>query len=167
MFTGTVSAAWRRNRFWCIAALAFAVKIVWLSGEQFSGQRSGTFLRWLLQAWRLEIRPELFDLAHSVIRKGAHVAEYAIFAALVYRAISMTGWIWRRHTARPAFGIAVVWAALDELHQFFVQGRTASVPDLLLDAAGAGLGLAVVFLASRRMQRNPAVSPAEAVAETV
>lgn len=167
MFTGTVSALWRRNRFWLLAALVFAIKTVWLSGEQFSGQRSGAFLRRILGALRLEISPELFDLAHSALRKGAHFVEYLIFAALVYRAISLAGWMWERQTARSAFAITAVWAALDEFHQSFVRGRTSSLPDLLLDAAGAGCGLAAVLLASRWTRRNAPVSPAEPVTETV
>jgi VanZ family protein len=70
-----------------------------------------------------------------VLRKCAHMTEYAILAALAWRALRSYGW---------AFAFAVAYACTDEFHQSFVRGRHASPIDVLIDAAGALVGLALV-----------------------
>ena len=76
-----------------------------------------------------------------VLRKLAHMAEYAILGALLLRALE-----------RPlaAFAAAVAYAATDEVHQHFVRGRHASALDVGIDAAGVALGIVAVGLAARR-----------------
>ena len=69
-----------------------------------------------------------------VLRKGAHMTEYAILAWLLLRAVGSAGW---------AFALAVAYAGTDELHQHFVRGRHASPVDVCIDAAGALIGLAL------------------------
>ena len=75
-----------------------------------------------------------------VLRKCAHVTEYAILAALFMRAIGR---------AAPAFAATVAYAATDELHQHFVRGRHASPVDVAIDAFGAALGL-ILWTRARR-----------------
>jgi VanZ family protein len=67
-----------------------------------------------------------------LLRKLAHGAEYAILAILIERA-----------TRRPALALAAAsaYAATDELHQAFVQGRHAAPTDWAIDTAGALIGL--------------------------
>lgn len=68
----------------------------------------------------------------TVLRKCAHVTEYAILALLLYRALGRE---------LPAFLIGFAYAVTDELHQEFVRGRHASPFDVSMDAAGLALGL--------------------------
>ncbi len=67
----------------------------------------------------------------TILRKGAHVTEYAILALLLVRAVG-------RET--PALALGVLYAASDELHQSFVRGRHASPVDVAIDAVGLLLG---------------------------
>ncbi len=76
-----------------------------------------------------------------VLRKLAHFAEYAVLAALLYRAV---GQAW------AAVAIAGLYAATDELHQTLVTGRHGSPRDWLIDVAGAVTGVALYRLAARR-----------------
>jgi VanZ family protein len=75
-----------------------------------------------------------------VLRKLAHAAEFAILGVLVYRAV-------------PRLSVALLfagaYAATDELHQHFVEGRVASPVDWLIDIAGVAAGLGL-YLAWRR-----------------
>ena len=71
-----------------------------------------------------------WDLA---LRKLAHAAEYAVLGALLVRAL-------RRPL--PAWGLAVLYAVTDELHQTFVPGRRGAPLDVAIDAAGAAIGVA-------------------------
>jgi VanZ family protein len=67
-----------------------------------------------------------------VLRKCAHLTEYAILGALLFRALGRE---------LPAFLAAVAYAATDELHQHFVHGRHASPVDVAIDTAGVLLGI--------------------------
>jgi len=70
----------------------------------------------------------------TILRKGAHVTEYAILGAFLYRALG-------REPLALAAGIA--YAGTDELHQHFVRGRHASPVDVAIDAVGLSLGMLV------------------------
>jgi VanZ family protein len=80
-----------------------------------------------------------------MLRKAAHVAEYAVLGALLGRALNTVSasWAWVAWIAGTAY------AASDELHQHFVPGRQASLLDLAIDAVGVGLGVLVVRLVGR------------------
>lgn len=79
----------------------------------------------------------------TVLRKCAHVTEYAILGFLLLRALGREV---------PAFLLGVLYAGTDELHQHFVHGRHASPVDVAIDAGGVLIGILVVrlFLQSRR-----------------
>jgi VanZ family protein len=72
----------------------------------------------------------------EVLRKGAHVTEYAILGALLLRALSRQ---------LPALLIGIAYAGTDELHQHFVRGRHPSPFDVAFDACGLALGLLIVL----------------------
>jgi VanZ family protein len=70
----------------------------------------------------------------TILRKGAHLTEYAVLGGLLYRALG-------REPLALAVGIA--YAATDELHQYFVRGRHASPVDVAIDAVGVAVGMLV------------------------
>lgn len=77
-----------------------------------------------------------------VLRKLAHLAEYAVLGALLARALTR---LW------PTLALGVAYAASDELHQVFVPGRQGSPLDVALDGVGVALGaLAWIHLLERR-----------------
>jgi|SRR5688500_10840615 len=94
-----------------------------------------------------------WDLA---LRKAAHVAEYAVLGALLFRALSLAGHPFHAaSTVAWAWLIGATYAASDELHQHFVPGRQASALDLVLDAAGVAVGaLAIRLVRSSRLLRG-------------
>jgi len=121
--------------------------IVWLavisvfSTDAFSANQTGGFLipglRWLLPG----ASPMTLDLLHGVVRKGMHVAEFAVLALLWYRAVAWGGSGWQPKAALTAFLLAAGIGALDEVHQTFAPSRTASIVDVGWDSLGAVLGL--------------------------
>jgi VanZ family protein len=86
-----------------------------------------------------------------VLRKAAHLAEYAVLGALLTRALATASPSQRVNTAAGTWAwiLGAVYATSDELHQHFVPGRHASELDLLIDAVGVAAGVAAVRLASR------------------
>ena len=73
----------------------------------------------------------------TVLRKAAHVTEYALLCWLWWRAFEPPRLL-------PAAAIALAYAATDELHQHFVSGRHASALDWLIDAAGVAIAAALI-----------------------
>jgi VanZ family protein len=85
-----------------------------------------------------------------VLRKAAHVAEFAVLGALLYRALSVSGQPFGNGRAAAwAWLVGAAYAASDELHQHFVPGRQASALDLAIDAAGVAVGAVAARLAWR------------------
>ena len=78
----------------------------------------------------------------GVSDKRLHAIAYAGLAILMFRALtrqrlaSMT-----REAIVIAFILTTGYAATDEIHQWFVPGRTADVYDFLADMIGASVGL--------------------------
>ena len=87
-----------------------------------------------------------------IARKCAHVSEYAVLALLLWRALRSVPAL--RTKTLMVFGAVLVgcalFAASDEFHQTFVKSRTPSVRDVLLDVAGALLGLLIAASFARR-----------------
>jgi len=81
-----------------------------------------------------------------VLRKIAHVAIYALLWLTLARAAD-----WRRPILVSV--IAVLYAASDEIHQSFVEGRHGTATDVAIDAVGIGLAAAVWLLSARRRGR--------------
>jgi VanZ family protein len=77
----------------------------------------------------------------TFLRKGAHVTEYAVLGALLYRALGREA---------LAFAAGIAYAATDEFHQHFVRGRHASPVDVAIDAVGVSLGMLLWLRVRRR-----------------
>jgi VanZ family protein len=71
-----------------------------------------------------------------ILRKAAHMAEYGLLWFLWYRALEV-------RSPWPAIAITVAYAATDELHQSFVEGRHGTPVDVLIDSVGIALAVLV------------------------
>jgi VanZ family protein len=76
-------------------------------------------------------------LIDTIGRKLVHFAEYALLCFLWWRPLSHA--LPPRRAALVAFLLASAYAATDEFHQSFVDGRHASPLDWAIDSAGAAL----------------------------
>ncbi|KKU09145.1 MAG: VanZ family protein [Candidatus Woesebacteria bacterium GW2011_GWB1_45_5] len=75
-----------------------------------------------------------------IVKKTAHVVEYGIFAALLYRALRGHG-VEKLDAVLLAILIAVIYGATDEFHQSFTPGREPRVRDVVFDTIGAVTGV--------------------------
>ena len=77
-----------------------------------------------------------FGVWDTILRKAAHMAEFGLLWFLWHRALeSRSPW--------PAAAITLAYAASDELHQSFVEGRHGTPVDVLIDAAGVAIAIAL------------------------
>lgn len=95
------------------------------------------------------------DTINHFVRKNAHFFAYLTLGILVLNAIRrsrMNGsTISGVATLAMAFGICVLYAISDEVHQLFVPGRGGQVKDILIDSSGAivGIGLYMIIAKTR------------------
>jgi VanZ family protein len=102
------------------------------------------FLRWLDP----QISVAALNAILVAIRKLGHLTEYAILAMLLWRALrGGIRWQIKMSILFVASLLAsAIFAASDEFHQSFVPSRTASANDVMIDIAGALLGLAICWM---------------------
>jgi len=106
------------------------------------------FLRWLDP----QISSSAIASVHFALRKIGHLTEYAILAALLWRALrSAENLRVKMSTLFVGVWVAcVIFAASDEFHQSFLASRTASPHDVLIDVCGALIGILLCLMFSRR-----------------
>ena len=119
---------------------------MWMDEARATGAQPDRWVRWLTLWGPVLVWAALIFTLSSIpslnsglggwdllLRKAAHITEYAILAFLLRRAVST----W------AAFGLAVAYAASDELHQSFVRGREGRPRDVAIDTIGIVIGLLV------------------------
>jgi VanZ family protein len=128
--------------YWLPPVVWMAI-IFGLSSDTASAEQTSRFLlpllRWLLP-WATSGQ---LDLLHAAARKSGHLVEYAVLAALWFRAFAPGRGLTPRRASWLALAIAVVWAFVDEGHQSMLLSRTGSALDVGIDAGGAVLALGV------------------------
>jgi glycopeptide antibiotics resistance protein len=125
--------------------------LVWLgviflgSTDLVSAEHTSRFIVPFLLWLKPGMSPATIRLILFGIRKCAHVAEYAILALLLWRALRSSSTL--RTKSAMLYGAVLLacalFAASDEFHQSFVKSRTPSVHDVILDVAGALFGLLI------------------------
>ena len=114
--------------------------ILLASSDLFSAPHTGSFLEsFLTSLFGRPLSPETFEMLHFLIRKCAHLTEYGILGALLFRALRSGRDDWRWSWAGSAVVIAASIASIDEWHQTFVPTRTGTPKDVLIDTIGAAL----------------------------
>jgi Predicted integral membrane protein len=114
----------------------------------------------LVLAFQQKYFDTFFDkLTPIFIRKAAHMAEFGLLAML-YLAVLKSGGdaFFKRKTKINHYLISLMAASLyaftDELHQFFVPGRNATVLDWLFDSFGALAVLWIVHTISAKIKKK-------------
>ncbi len=151
---------WVFLRYWAPVLVWMSV-IFTASADTQSYQHSSRIIEPLLR-WLFPSMPQkTIELIHEIARKCCHLAEYSIFAVLLWRAFSHGWGGWRAWPSRKSGTVLLIvflYACSDEFHQLFVPTRTARFTDVLIDTAGGGLGLLAVWLLQRAWKPEPQTS---------
>lgn len=111
------------------------------SAEQTEGMLV-RLIRWLLPSLAEHLSPETLELVNGSLRKVAHGIGYAVLGLLNMRATRLAGVRSVGSAMVVAWLASMAYAIFDELvHQASVPSRTATPLDVVLDTAGAAVGV--------------------------
>ena len=97
------------------------------------------------------------DLLTFVVRKAAHICAYFVLGILLFNLVKEYD-LSVKKMIFISIAIAMLYACTDELHQMFVPGRSGEVRDVLIDTAGAAVGVvAYAALRSRFYKKSEIV----------
>lgn len=133
-------SGWAGTALLWIAALGWAAMLFFFSGQD--ANESGRLSLWVTEhVMRLfPFLPFELEQVHFFVRKAAHFSIFALEGFLLGLAMMKTlpeKWL---GGVLAILSCGVV-AVLNEYHQSFVEGRSCEVRDMLIDSAGALLGV--------------------------
>lgn len=133
----------------CAALLILNLAFIW-GNSLLSGSVSGAFSQWVrdLLARIFQLPAKDPSAGHGLLRKIAHFTE---FCSLGLCLTWLTGMLGKRPWVSLACGFLA--ACADETIQCFVPDRGPGFRDVLIDTAGAALGI-VLLLAGHRFLRQ-------------
>jgi VanZ family protein len=139
-------------RYW-LPVLVWMSVIFTASSDTHSYEHSSRLVEPLLRWLFPHMLESQIQAIHELLRKCAHLTEYAVLALLIWRWVrkpakdNPRAWSWRE--ARLVTLLVMLYAASDEFHQQFVPSRTSLVSDVFIDTAGGIAGLFVIWLIGR------------------
>lgn len=102
------------------------------------------------------------DALSFVVRKTAHFSVCTLMGICAFAAF----WMIRKKALRfaAAWTASIAFAVSDELHQYFVPGRSCELRDVIIDSCGAALGAgiclaAVLLMELRRIKKEKTAKP--------
>jgi VanZ family protein len=86
-----------------------------------------------------------------LLRKIAHMVEFAILAFLLYRALRKENLVFSKSLILSII-FSLLYAFSDEFHQLFVQGRHGSLKDVGIDSVGIFIFSLACYYKNKRLK---------------
>ena len=88
------------------------------------------------------------QLLTFLVRKGAHIFAYFVLGILTFNAL------WRVDLSKFKFNrpamlsiiVCALYAASDEFHQLFINGRSGEIRDIIIDSCAATVGVFIISI---------------------
>ncbi|HWR05594.1 VanZ family protein [Sporomusa sp.] len=91
----------------------------------------------------------LIQYLHSMVRKAAHGANYFVLGVLAYQTFRLNTGIKKQGWLAGVILFCAAFAALDELHQVYVPGRSGELRDVMIDSGSAIVGILLCWAIGR------------------
>jgi len=137
----------RYDHVWRFVPLVLWIGVLFLlSSSQGSFSETSRIIRPLLEFFFPTASLETITFYHGIIRKLAHLTEYAVLGFLAMRAFAAG------RAVLTSSVILIGVATIDEINQSFNPARTGAVMDVLIDLAGGAAAILVIRLLRGRKQ---------------
>ena len=97
----------------------------------------------------VEETEKIIEKNHKTIRKGGHFLVYMVLGVLSAGFLSSAFELKSKDKMLVCFAFCAFYAATDELHQFFVAGRSGMAEDVCLDSVSAFVGIVLMLMAEK------------------
>ena len=97
----------------------------------------------------IHILPITRDTLSFIVRKCAHMTEYAILAFLIYKTI-----VHIEKSLVKSFIFTFLYACTDEFHQLFIAGRAGQFRDVCIDSTGALFMILIIYIINKRKDKK-------------
>lgn len=87
-----------------------------------------------------------------IVRKGAHFSIYLVLGFIVISLLKEYGVV-NRKLIFYSIIFCILYAISDEVHQYFVPGRSCEVRDILIDTSGSAVGI-WLYLFTKKIRRR-------------
>lgn len=84
-----------------------------------------------------------YSLLTFIIRKTAHMSEYAVLLLLLH--FGITKIYTHKYSLLISLFVTFIYACSDEIHQLFIPGRSGQFTDVLIDTSGALIMLLIIY----------------------
>jgi len=140
-----------------ILIIIWMITVFRFSGQQGteSGDTSRKFTIIIIRIMTgksLEINDPFVEGVQLFIRKFAHFTIYAIGGFLIMNYAASFD-ITQKRKVLHSIGVGGTYAITDELHQFFVPGRSGNVIDVGIDTLGVITGVLIYILISKLIKK--------------
>lgn len=133
--------------------------VTWFNGPQYEENVSDlSFVRETDNIFYTAYSKEDFKQPDFLMHKFSHVLFYSLFTYLLFINLTI-----KRMKHLLTWIIVTIFAITDEIHQYFVVGRSGRLYDILLDSSSAFVILFFIFLfqhwkKKRNMNKKPKVN---------
>lgn len=134
--------------FWGVASVMCMAVIFFMSHKPAmeSAEMSGVITEWLIEHGVSENNAENTE---TVVRKSAHMFEFFSLCFCMGMFVHVRkGRLSVKYIA-AVLAICVLYAASDEIHQLFIDGRAGQVRDVLIDTSGAALAMLLLIVVEK------------------
>ena len=98
-----------------------------------------------------ENKKDIIEDSRFVIRKTAHFSLYLVLGILIYLNVKDVKKI---NPIIISLIFCILYACSDEIHQMFINERTAKVLDVLIDTTGSLTGILLIYLFSGKKRKK-------------
>lgn len=96
------------------------------------------------------------QLLTFLVRKGAHIFAYFVLGILMFNTL------WRVDLSKFKFnylvGLSIIvcalYAASDEFHQLFINGRSGEIRDIIIDSCAATVGVFIISIFCKNIAKK-------------
>jgi len=146
---------WLASFGWMVLIFCFSAQTAEKSAASSSSVMS--FLLRFLKAESTEVilsDTTMYSLAEFLLRKSAHFFVFTVLGLLLCTTICQYPNAIRLQKIALPLSLGILYACIDELHQYFVPGRACQIRDVCIDAVGVLCGVLLTLLAFRLLRRR-------------
>lgn len=140
-----IITSWTAVILWMLVIFCFSAQ----NADQSSGT-SGGFAKFLAKIlyrdFNIIDKPSqdiLINKCQFIVRKTAHFTVYATLGILTNTAVRISKF---KFPHLIALVICLAYAVSDEIHQYFVPGRSCELRDVFIDFSGSVLGIILISI---------------------